>query len=86
MAQLGAFLVARTTCAGRDCSASIRKQLSTKVVELHDHASLDAVRVVTTVLRDSQYLAAVDEACAKLTERGSDTTELPNPPPPAEVM
>ena len=65
----------------------IKKQLSgTKVVELHDHASPDAVRVVTTVLRDSQYLAAVDEACAKLTERGSDTTELPNPPPPAEAM
>jgi len=45
----------------------IKKQLSgTKVVELHDHASPDAVRVVTTVLRDSQYLAAVDEARAKL--------------------
>jgi len=65
----------------------IKKQLSgTKVVDLHDHASPDAVRVVTTVLRDSQYLAAVDEARDKLKERGSDTTELPDTPPPAEEM
>ena len=64
----------------------IKKQLSTKIVELHDHASPEAIRVVTDVLHDSKYLAAVDEAREQLPKRDSDITELPGiPPQPEEV-
>ena len=65
----------------------IRKHVASHILELHKHAPPEAIRVVTDILHDTQYLDAVDDARSRLSKPDlPDLPDLPDVPAPPDDM